>query len=223
MLVLLLLTLRAAAQQFAGMSGLLHTPSADMSTNESLRLGCTWVSRNFIPDYVGYVQDIPIYHVSVTPYRFVEASYLVNGWRNDKDQAIPDRNVCVKLRALEEGKWFPSLAIGGFDAFGNSVQSYYYAAATKHFAMGPCSLGLHVAYRKYARTSALITQKWNGLTGGITFNPGLYGDMRFTVEYTGNEFNAGFDMNLYRGLRAQGILVDGKWFCAGLSWEIHRL
>jgi len=222
--VMLLGGMNVRAQQYAGLSGLLHTPSADMRGDATLRIGCTYVSENFVPDYRGIVQDIPVYHFSVTPYPFVEASYIVNGWRNEEEgTAIPDRNVCVKVRAVKEDRWWPSVAVGGFDAFGSSDNTYYYAALTKHVALGRGLVGVHAAYRQYRSKCTTVVEKWNGVVGGVTFEPGVYGDLRFTVEYTGNEVNAGFDVDVYRGVRLQGMVSLDGWFCGGVCWEIRNL
>ena len=58
----------------------------------------------------------------------------------------------------------------------------YYIAVTKHFPIKKNQIGIHAAYRKWKRD---YNSKWNGLVGGITYQPSFARNLRVIAEYTG--------------------------------------
>ena len=218
-LLLLCFSLVASGQQYTGLSGLVHIPTADMSPSESMRVGVSYMSRHSIPSYAGIVMDTPIYHVAFTPYKWIEGSLMMSGWRRD-GLSMADRSISVKVRPLEEGKWWPSVALGTMDPFGTGVYSNYYVSLSKHVEMLGGLWGATASYRYYKND---VLKKWQGVVGGVTFSPNFYRDLRASIEYTGNEFCISLDAKLFRFLKLQAALYDWRWFCGGVSFEITRL
>ena len=126
--------LTGIAQQYTGMSGLIHVPSADMDESGVARVGAHFLNREFTPDvgfdYEGKYHTISHY-LSITPFRWMEIGYtctLQKGRKILHDGQVvenpklrfKDRYFSLKLQPLREkkGEWWPSLAIGTNDPYG---------------------------------------------------------------------------------------------------------
>lgn len=216
--IVLGMAFHAQAQMYTGMSGLLHVPSAEMSSNASMRIGSHYVNPNFVPK--GYNDSYcQTFYISLTPYNWVEASYTILMW-NRNNVYLPDRSLSIKIRPLKEGKWWPAVAIGSFDPFGTELNTNYYIAATKHFEMLGGEWGFNVAFRHYKKVASA---SWNGFIGGISYRPDFYRGLRGIIEYDGKELNIGVDVNFLRILRAQVILQDWRYFTLGICFDIKKL
>ena len=227
------------AQQFLGTSGLLHVPSAEMHHEGDAFLGIHYLDKHMTPDtgfmYLGEKYNTFDYYVSLAPFKWVEVSYVCVERAHSMSHGEitkwgKDRSASFKVRPLEEGRYWPALAIGCND-FATSVfkknrsdvQLYFmnvYLAATKHFTFGGNELGVTVAYRHYLRG---YNAKWNGLVGGVTFRPAFFPQARVVAEYTGNEFLMGMDVLLWRHLRLQASVKDFKYVNAGLALQFNLL
>ena len=66
------------AQQYTGMSGLIHVPSADMDKAGEIRIGAHFLNKNFTPDrgfnYGGKYNTLSHY-LSITPFSWMEIGY----------------------------------------------------------------------------------------------------------------------------------------------------
>lgn len=237
-LFLTLLPLLAAAQQYTGMSGLIHTPSADMDPMGVARVGGHFLNGAFTPDQ-GFSDENGKYHtgdfyLSLTPFKWVEVGYTFTLRKRGQDYFGEktgkigyfgkDRYISVKFRVLEEKKWWPSIALGANDPIttageGNACFSNFYVAATKHFEWGGHQLGLHAAYRYWRRD---FNRKWTGPVGAITYSPPFdHHRGRVIVEYTGADFNVGVDYLLFGHVLLQVCLQNGKYFSGGLCYYVN--
>lgn len=237
--VLWLLPARGYAQQYTGLSGLIHVPSAEMNHEGDAFLGIHYMNKAMIPDtgflFNGAKYDTYDYYLALTPFRWIEFSYVCTKRKSSADEQLwnyhrKDRSVSIKIRPLEEGRYHPAVAIGcndfGTSAFNKNrsdVQLYFfnwYVAATKHFVFSGNELGVTLAYRQFYRK---YNAKWNGLVGGITFRPAFFPQARAIAEYTGNEFILGLDAVLWRHLRLQASLKDFKYPNFGLCFQMNLL
>ncbi len=234
------------AQQYTGMSGLIHVPSADMDEVGVARIGAHFLNREFTPDmrfnFNGKYHTISHY-LSITPFRWIEIGYtctLQKGLKNEgKDGCTDvgfyykDRYFSLKIQPIKESRWWPSIAIGTNDpiTYGNNKEDLsekgknqifcnYYLAATKHLDLKGHSLGFHLAYRHWKRS---YNSKWNGPVGGITYQPSFQKNLRLITEYTGDDVNVGFDWKLWKHLLIQSSLQNGKYFSGGVCFCINLL
>ena len=240
-LTLAMIPLAGKAQQYTGISGLLHVPSADMHHEGDACIGIHYLDKNMLPD-VGFLYNNEKYntydyYLSITPYSWIELSYVCTK-RMDMVDGEPvykrkDRNFSMKIRPLQEGKYWPAVAIGCNDVASSvasiitsnndNVQLYfqnYYLATTKHFDLGGNELGLTLSYRYYTRD---YNAKWNGIVGGVTFRPSFFLQARAIAEWTGNEFQIGIDALLFRHIFIQASLKDFKYPCVGLCFQTNLL
>ena len=240
LLFLCLLPNIGKAQQYTGISGLIHVPSGEMNHEGDAVIGAHFLNKNMMPDvgflYQGEKYNTFDYYVGLTPFSWLELSLVCTERIREKDEQgniikwSKDRYASIKIQPLKEGKYYPSLAIGCNDIWTAAfykdqplIQLYYmnlHVAATKHFKFSGNELGVTVAYRYYYRN---YNEKWNGVVGGITFRPAFFPQGRLIAEYTGNEFLLGADMLLRQHLRLQASLKDFKYVNAGLCLQFNLL
>lgn len=237
---------QAAAQLYTGLSGLINTPSADMNKEGDARIGCYFMNKHFTPDdngtygfiYDGKKYNTMDFYLSLTPFRWLELGYtftlqksLLEGYDQPKYNQ-KDRYFSIKLNPLREGKYHPAIAIGSNDFIGSPAKRHaqggsgagyfcnYYIAATKHFKPGKNDIGVHLAYR-YCPT--VFSEKWEGVVGGITFQPSFQKNLRAIAEYTGDDINIGFDWLLWKHLLIQSSLQNGKYLSGGICFQMNLL
>ncbi len=235
----LLLSLAVSAQQYIGLSGMIHVPTADMDTVGVARVGAHYIPRSMMPDRMlldGEKFNSLTNYLSVTPFRWIQLSYGYTLWKFHQDKNpnnqvgfyAKDRYFSIKLQPIREGKWWPSVVIGGNDVWGSadegeSGSNYYknyFISASKHLDVGGHLIGGHVTYRRWSKE---FNHKWNGVVGGITFQPGFYRPLRAMAEWDGNEVNIGVDCQLFKYFLVQCALLDLRTLNAGLCLYLPLL
>lgn len=228
------------AQQYTGTSGLVHVPSGEMHHEGDAFVGIHFLNKEMMPDigflYDGEKYNTFDYYVALTPFRWLELSYVCTERIRGKNEQTgdiqwsKDRYASVKIQPWKEGKYYPALAIGCNDIATSAfykdqpdVQLYFansYIATTKNFDLAGNKLGLTLSYRYFFRA---YNSKWNGFVGGITFRPKFFPQGRFIAEYTGNEFLFGTDVLLWQHLRLQVSMKNFKYFNAGCCVQFNLL
>lgn len=224
------------AQEYTGITGMIHVPTAEMATEGEARVGVFFLNREFLPDkinYQGEKYNTTDHFLAITPFPWIELAYVCTiekGKDNDGHVGhnMKDRYFAVKVRPLKEGKYWPAVAVGMQDP-GRTVEDEhgdyayfqnFYAVATKHFDFGRHELGVHLAYR-YFRSD--FNAKWRGVAGGVTYRPAFFRKLRLMAEYTGDDVNVGADCRLWRYLFLQASLQNGKYFTGGVCFKINLL
>ena len=225
------------AQQYTGMTGLLHVPSAEMDTIENLRFGVHALPKDMMPDrmrFDGEKYASSNWYVSAMPLKWLEVGYSFTLMKfrknlNKKSNEIgfysKDRYFSVRVRPLSEGRYWPSVVIGGNDVIGQrdgDSQSFYfrnlYVAASKHIDLPFGEVGGHLAYRKWTKS---YNNRWDGVVGGITFRPSIYSPLRMIAEYDGDGINIGTDCVLFRYVQLQVSLMKCCYLSAGAAIRIE--
>ena len=232
-------TVNTSTQQSIGTPGLIHVPSAEMDTVGVARIGAHYVDQHMIPDYMtcdGEKFNSMTNYLSITPFSWIEIGYGYTLWKLhhnlDNTQRTgffsKDRYFTLRLQPLKEGRYWPSIVVGGNDVWGSSDDgesgsNYYknnFIAASKHFDVCGYLIGTHLGYRKWKRER---NDRWNGMVGGITLCPAFYQPLRFIGEYDGDGVNVGADCELFHFLLLQASLQKGKYPSAGLCLRISLL
>ena len=235
-IALLLVSIRMTAQQHVGMAGMIHVPTADFDSVGVARVGAQYVPKEMIPDRMtcdGEKFNSLTNYLSITPFHWIEIGYGYTLWKMHKNKDVTqptgfytkDRYFSVAIRPLKEGRYWPAVAIGANDFWGSSDNGesgskYYqnfYLALSKHFEVKRQRIGVHVTYRKWKRD---YNHKWDGVVGGVTFNPSFYRPLRVIAEWDGSGVNTGLDCRLFKYVLVQTALVHGKYFTGGLSLYI---
>lgn len=236
--LLLLLPLMIHAQQYSGMTGLVHVPSAEMDSTGDARIGAHYLDRHTVPDHPSFMIDGRKYntfdtYISLTPFRWLEFGLILtfekgnptrDGKLENKDRFLQkDRYFAVKLNPLREGKYRPAMAVGIQDCFSSTNKRHtgiftnWYLALTKHLDIRGQELSFNIVYRHYAND---WNRRWNGVVGGIACRPSFARNWRAVVEWTGCDVNAGIDCLLWRHLLLQASLQDGRYPSAGICYKV---
>ncbi len=231
-IIFLLLSLSVSAQQYVGLTGMIHVPTADMDTVGIARIGAHFIPKSMTPSTLkldGKKYNTLTNFLTLTPFRWIQLSYGYTLMKFHQDLNpnnktgfyAKDRYFSIKLQPIREGKWWPSVVIGGNDVWGSddggeSASNYYknfFIATSKHFDIKGNIIGGHLTYRKWDKE---FNHKWNGVVGGITFQPNFYRPLRAMAEWDGNEVNIGADCLLFKYFLLQCALLDFRHFNAGL-------
>lgn len=225
-----------SAQQYTGMGGVIHVPSADMDTVPVAHLGAHYLNERMIPD--GMTIDGEKYnsftnYLTVQPFRWLEVGYGYTLWKchwNDMPTErlgfyTKDRYFSARIQPIRENRWWPSIVIGGNDVIGSnddgtsasSLTKNYYLALSKHVSLKGQYIGAHLAYRHYKQS---FNKKWNGVVGGLTLTPSFYRPLRFIGEYDGQYVNVGADCTLWRYLMLQASLQNFQYFSGGVCLRV---
>ena len=224
---------RMSAQEYSGITGMIHVPTAEMAKEGEARIGAFFLNNRFLPEQIGKTGYHTFNHfLAITPFPWIELSYVCTLLKGSKDgdYTMKDRNFNAKVRPLKEGKWWPAIAVGMSD-IGHAptneelgVDGAYfqniYLTASKHVRWKDHEFGFHLAYRYYTSD---FNAKWRGIAGGVTYRPAFAKELRLLAEYTGNEFNVGVDYLLFRYFFLQATLLDGKYFTGGVCFKINLL
>jgi len=237
--VLLLSPTPMKAQQALGTPGLIHVPTAEMDSAGVARIGVHYVNKHMIPDEMvcdGEKFNSLTNYLSITPFSWVELSYGYTLWKMHRNlrKANPtgfyskDRYFSLRIQPLKENAWWPSVVIGGNDVWGSGESGEsgsnfyrnYYLALSKHLDLGGNLIGGHLAYRHWKLDS---NSRWNGVVGGLTFQPAFYPKLRLMGEYDGWGVNAGADCEVFRYVLLQLSFQQCKYLSAGLCLRIGLL
>ena len=222
-----------------GIEGMIHVPTADMDTVGMARVGLQYIPKEMVPDKMtcdGEKFNTMTNYLSVTPFHWIELGYGYTLWklhrnlnpRRETGFYSKDRYFSVKIRLLKEVSWWPSVVVGGNDVWGtrdngdsgSNFYRNYFIAASKHLDLSGHLIGGHLASRKWYRD---YNHKWNGVIGGITYQPSFYRPLRAMVEWDGHAVNVGADCRIYKYFLVQCGLYDCKDFTAGLCLCINLL
>ncbi|WP_418696908.1 YjbH domain-containing protein [Bacteroides sp.] len=250
LLMLFAISSKGYAQQYTGVTGLIHTPSAEMNEEGTARIGTHFLSEEFSPKPFNY--NTGSYYLSLTPFPWVEIAYtctLQKGSRRDADgnaekktgYYYQDRYFSLKLRPLKEGKYWPAIAIGTNDPYSTSKttskvkvpvdtgKGYNGDGKSQYFCNYYIAATKHFLLKEneigvhvaYRKWKRDYCSKWNGLVGGVTLRPCFYKPLRVIAEYTGDDINIGADCLLWKHLLLQASLQNGKDFSGGICFQIN--
>lgn len=231
-----MLMLGASAQQYTGMGGLIHVPSADMDSVPVAHLGAHYIDKSMVPDIMtldGKKYNSWTNYLTVQPFRWLEVGYGYTLWkfhRNHNRKAevgfySKDRYFSLRIQPIREKKWWPSVVVGGNDVVGsgnngssvsNNIKNFY-IAFSKHIMFMGQYIGAHIAYRKYRQS---FNNKWNGVVGGLTIQPSFYRPLRFIAEWNGCDANVGVDCTLFRYVMLQASLQNMQNFSGGICLRV---
>lgn len=205
------------AQSTLGVTGLLNSPSAEMSPDGTVKIGGNFLPIGFLPDTWDY--NTFNYFINITPVPFLEIA-ITNTAFDLYDQgkfSNIDRAICIRVRPLKEGKFWPAVVVGSNDVLttgallgagaGNKYFGTTYLALSKHFDFAGSTLGVHAAYN--IPVSVHANQKFP-ISGGVSFTPKFYKDLNIIAEYDTKHFNIGANIIVLKYLYFQFLLNQFK-------------
>lgn len=226
-LLLLVSCYAVCAQSTAGITGLLNSPSAEMSPDGTVKFGGNILNKDIMPDYWNY--NTINFFMNITFLPFFEASITntaLDLWKDGRFSNI-DRSINFKLRPLKEGKYWPAVVVGSNDFIttsselvapvgGNRYFGKVYLALSKHFDINGHTIGLHAAYN-YVTSSTLKIDF--PVSGGISYSPAFYKKMNIIAEYDTKNFNIGTNIILLKYVYLQVLFQNLKYPSVGAHFQ----
>ncbi|WP_289004860.1 YjbH domain-containing protein [uncultured Parabacteroides sp.] len=214
-------------QSYMGVSGLLTVPSADMQADGTFMIGGNYLPSVMLPD--GFDQNTGNYFLNLTFLPFMEVAYRCTLSKPDGKDANwqQDRAVSLRLRALKEKKYIPSVVLGSNDAFTTNALNLFdkkkanrlfgsvYGILTKNIPMGNHVLGVTAGY--YFPVYDDSPNK--GFFGGIRYIPGFFPLLNVIADYDGYRVSAGASLLLFRHIRIHAIAYHLQEVSAGIRYE----
>jgi len=198
-----------------------------------------FLHKDFLPDqFVSYKSwkrfNTFNYGIAVTIFSWFEASYTLTLFYMHKNYDVlqpegyynQDRRFNIKFRPLNEGKYWPAIAIGVDDVGrfnkindGNNNNNYFqniYGVISKNFIVHDHELGVHIGYRYYPSNK---NENRTGAFAGLTYRPAFYYPLRFMAEYDGINTSIGADVLLWKQYFIQVGLIHREGFFGDLSYH----
>ncbi len=174
-----------------GMTGLIDMPSAEMQPDAQLS-----VTSGFFGGYLRNTISAQILPWMEVGFRY---SVLDDFFVGPGDTTLYDRSLDLKLRMIEEGPGWPSLAIGLQDFLGTGIYSGEYLAATKTFIGGDLKVTGGIGWGRFSGRSGIGNPLCRNGNSFCTRPP--FSDEGGTVEF--DEFFSGREMGIFGGAEWQ--------------------
>ncbi|MBP1614715.1 MAG: conserved hypothetical exported protein [Bacteroidetes bacterium] len=229
-----------SAQLTYGVTGLLHTPSAEMQRDKTVMLGGNFMNKEITPPIWSY--HTYNYFLNITVFPWLEVAYTCTlfqsqttgvNWKVGKGKFTnQDRYFSVRARVLREEQFWkdmPAIVIGTSDPFtesgdgeiastnGNGYFSRFFVAMSKHFFVGKGKMGIHLSYLYNNRNDYSL----NGVAGGISYLPSMLPNLKLIVEYDSKDFAFGGTYLLFNHLHAQIEMQKMAYLTGGLIYKIY--
>lgn len=215
------------AQYLNGTTGLLTIPTADMQPDGTFMCGANYLQHEVTSGYTD--KDAVNYLLNITFLPFLEVGYLCTVKRTSDGVLHQDRAISVRLRALKEAKWYPSIVVGSGDILttdqnGNIFETveknnYYsgiYGVMTKHFNIAQEQIGVTLGYT-YDTQERFSN---DGVLCGVSYRPSFYPNCQFMADMKSEKVSIGAAVKLFNHLSVSVFCYDFKAFAGGLRYEI---
>ena len=219
-------------QSSMGVSGLLNSPSAVMSNDGTVKIGGNFLNTNMTPDTWDYNTFNFFLNITFLPFLEVAITNTAFDLYDEGKFTNVDRAICVKLRFLKEGRYWPSITIGSNDVLtsntsnlfapnnGNKYFGTHYLALSKHIDISGHKIGFHTAYNMLSSTKQTINFP---LSGGVSFSPNFYKGINLIAEYDTRNFNLGGNILIFKYLYLQIFVQDLKYLSFGAQAQFSIL
>lgn len=215
------------AQYSTGATGLINIPTAEMQSDGTFMVGTNYMPSKITPDY--WSGDTANYFLNITFLPFLEVGYLCTFKRLSNNTINQDRAISVRLRAIEEATWYPSIVIGSDDitttkqngnltetVSSNNHYSGIYGVATKHFNITQEQIGISFGY-----TYDIQDRSFNdGIFYGVSYRPSFYPNCLFMADVKCDKMSVGAAVKLFNHLSIDAYCYDFTTFAGGVRYEV---
>lgn len=216
------------AQALSGVTGLFHTPTAEMMPDKSVRF-----SHHVIPgaysNYITPAHGRIAYTSNAVVVTFLPRvelmfrySYELGFPRGPDERLFMDRMVAARVLVLRESRYLPALAAGihdpgrgGFAA--NNYFSAAYFAASKTFSTEPFTVSLHTGYAFGTDSQPAIDL--DGIFGGLSLQHRSIPALQWIVEYDSFQWNTALKLHLFGRVELLGGLYNFDRAAYGVSYR----
>ncbi|MGH2569573.1 MAG: YjbH domain-containing protein, partial [bacterium] len=205
-----------------GMSGLVLTPTAEVTQDATVRLGYSFMDQKWVPHGRGEF-DNEIYFLDFGFLPRVEATVratVLPGSRLTRfDEApIVDRMGSVRLQLLRPSR-VPALAVGIDDVRGTRFYHSLYVVGTQRVAFDVARLDLRLSAGYGSRALEANNYLLDGVFGGLEAR--VFRTVSFVGDYDTEKWNAGVRLLLFRRISAHLAWLDLEIPAGGVGF-LHR-
>ncbi len=189
--------------------------------------GANYMPSEISPD--NWSDDTVNYFLNITFLPFLEVGYKCTLIRLSNNNINQDRAISVRLRAVKEAKWYPSIVVGSGDITttgqngnimesvkGNNYYSGIYGVMTKHLNIGKEQIGISLGYNYDIQDRSYN----DGVFYGVSYRPSFYSNCEFMADMKSDKVSVGAAVKLFNHLSINILCCDFKLFAGGLRYEI---
>lgn len=203
----LILSFNCLGQSLSGVSGLLNSPSAELYPDKTFYIGASYIPTGYHRRTYGInkgrVTENPgsTTFINLTLLPFVEIMFRytheINLKVTPESKYFPDRMLAVRIRLLEEKKYWPAITLGSHDptaAFNLSCRSCTnflasYVVFTKNIDHNNYTFGITLGYGD--AFFDLPVKEFKGLFGGVKVKHKYLPNIEFLADYDADFYNVG--------------------------------
>jgi len=205
-----------------GMSGLVLTPTAEVAADATVRVGYSFMDREWVPHGRGQF-DNELYFLNFGFLPRVEITVratVLPGSRLSRfdDAPIVDRLGSARLQLLRPGR-FPAVAVGVDDLRGTRFYHSLYVVGTHGVGLGSAALELRGSLGFGSRALDAANHLLDGVFGGLELR-GLEA-ASVVVEHDTEKWNGAARVRLFGHVSAQLAWLDLEIPSWGAAWT-HR-
>ncbi len=190
----------SAATSLTGTTGLINIPTAYIIPDGKMAFGVGYTDKEYSQHGPKYAHAQVVYYATVGYFPFLEVTLRVTAFPGHMDTGNygtdTDRMSNLKLRALNESRYTPSILLGVNDFMGSSKHfNFEYVVISK--SLHPPfvdSLGIHLGYATNPIKEA-THYSMNGMFGGVEIH--LCKFLAVMGEYDTKKYNAGLRITLF--------------------------
>jgi len=222
LLIILIISCKGFSQSTNGMSGLIHIPSARMLDDGQLVLGVAYIPKPYFFGTGGINRNKFINpglntYITYGILPFIEVMFRytheLNMPVNNSTRYFPDRMLGLRIRLFKEKIFLPAIVLGLQDASAilgdtclactNYSATYFVGSKNFKTEFGDFDLSLGYAFDFLE----LKSKDYEGVFGGISFNPNFYKSASILFEHNSKGINTGISLTVFSRFN----LMFGLW------------
>lgn len=227
-----------SGQEMIGTTGGLSIPTAEMNPSGTFMTGINFVGEGSIQGYDLTAQEdcwnfeynTGIYYLNFTPFSWLEISLKntmlksrLDRYYHDKGDYYyerTDRSLSFRVKALDEGEYWPAVVLGINDPYqetGRGIYCSYYGVCTKHFHLKGLGLNLvpTIGYAQPYKHSKM----YDGVFGSIKVSLDALSNCAILAEYDTHHFNLGLQTLLFNHLGIYAFTTGFQNFNCGIHYQ----
>lgn len=215
-IIFLLVCSVSNAQSLSSLTGYYNIPIANILEDREITIGAYYIPYRFSSEKE-FDRDAIAYYASCGFLPFMEMSLRFTKRLGPK-YALGDRMFSFKIRFMEEGVYFPSLAIGAQDFFHSTdaVTNRYnslYLVITKNISVGSIINNLSLTAGYGSDIIKANGYEYLGLFGGLSLT--ILEHLEFLFENDARFYNLGVRIELFEHIFLLGGYRGLKYFSGG--------
>ena len=219
---------KSGAQSVTGVPGYVRIPTAQFNEDGSLLFGLSFLPKEHLT-YTKNKNNALAYYASLTFLPFLEVDFRLTRIMDLPDNAhhTVDRMPSIRVRLIEEKKWYPSVVIGVHDflsSLNTGVARHFsasYLVCTKSFNLTKISLKLESTIGYGTDWLNSKDHEFAGIFCGILVNWEKIKWANIMFDYDSETINTGIRFVFFRHLKLLIGLQGGDALTGTIAYQIN--